>query len=130
MLPYIIENTIPENFRANLKKTIETLADEIHRSAPASVIDRTRDVASHALLAYFDLQGSNTKDLSDLSKKLEENKKYLSANTARVIALLHSRAKPVEIEKRTLPQIREQDADLAVQCVSTLLCEIGFAKWL
>lgn len=43
--------------------------------------------------------------------------------------MLHSRAKPSEQERRDLRVIREQDANLAVQCVGALLCEIDFAEW-
>lgn len=129
ILPDIIKTKVPEGFQAKLNETLETFVDEVHRSSPVSVIDRARDAASHALLAYFDLRGEAAKDLNDLAKKLEENKKILAANAARIIAWLHARAKPSEQEKRELRPVREQDADLAVQCVGTLLCEIGFAEW-
>lgn len=129
ILPIIIDYKIPDIFRSKLNETLETFIDEVHRSSPASVIDRARDVATYALLSYFNLRGENVKDLSALAKKLEDDKKYIGANVAKVIALLHARAKPAEQEKRELQPIREQDADLAVQCVATLLCEIGFAHW-
>jgi hypothetical protein len=129
ILPKMLAGKVPEGFQAKLDETLVTFTDEVHRSSPVSVIDRARDVATYALLAYFNLRGENAKDLSALAKKLEEDKKYVGANAARIVAQLHSRAKPSEQEKRELRQIREQDSDLAVQCVGTLLCEIGFAEW-
>ncbi len=129
ILPRMLDEKVPEAFRAKLNETLETFTDEVHRSAPASVIDRARDVMAHVLLAYFDLRGENAKDLSLLAKKLEDDKKFIGANSAKIVAQLHARAKPSEQEKRHLRPIREQDADLAVQCVGVLLCEIGFAEW-
>ena len=129
ILPRILDGKVPEDFQAKLKETLETFTDEVHRSSPVSVIDRARDVMAHALLAHFDLRKENAKDLSVLAKKLEDEKKYIGANAAKIVAQLHARAKPSEQEKRDLRPIREQDADLAVQCVGTLLCEIGLAEW-
>lgn len=129
ILPRILDGKIPDAFRAKLGETLETFADEVHRSSPVSVIDRARDVMAHALLAYFNLRGENARDLSVLANKLEDDKKYIGANAARIVAQLHARAKPSEQEKRDLRPIREQDADLAVLCVGTLLCETGLAEW-
>lgn len=101
----------------------------MHRSSPVSVIDRARDVATHALLAYFNLQKEEALDLGKLIKRLEKEGKIIAVNAANIIARLHARAKPSEQEKRVLRPIREQDSDLAVQCVGALLCEIGIAEW-
>lgn len=129
ILPRILDGKVPEAFQAKLKETLETFTDEVHRSSPVSVIDRARDVMTHALLAYFNLRGDSAKDLGALAKNLEEDKKYIGANAARIVAQLHARSKPSEQEKRGLRLIREQDSDLAIQCVGTLLCEIGLAEW-
>lgn len=129
ILPTIIEGKIPISFQAKLKETLNTFTDEVHRASPISVIDRARDVATHALLAYFNSQGAGAKDLGNLVPKLNDKDLFVAANAANIINRLHSRAKPAEHEKRELRPIREQDADLAVQCVGTLLCEIGFAEW-
>lgn len=129
ILPAIIQDKISLPFQAKLNETLNTFADEVHRSSPVSVIDRARDVATHALLAYFNLQKEDALDLGKLIKLLEKEGRVIAENAANIIARLHARAKPSEQEKRQLRQIREQDADLAVQCVGALLCEIGFAEW-
>ncbi len=129
ILPQIKNGEVPVNFQAKLNETLDTFTDEVHRSSPVSVIDRARDAATHALLAYFDLRGSDVQDLGKLIKKLDDKKMIIAANAANIIARLHARAKPSEQEKRELHAIREQDAELAIQCVGTLLCEIGFAEW-
>lgn len=129
ILPKIIDSKVPEAFRSKLLETLALFADEVHRASPVSVIDRARDAAAHALLAYFQLHGDDAQDLGKLIKRLQEDNKAVAANTANIIARLHARAKPSEQEKRELRSIREQDAELATQCLGALLCEIGFAEW-
>lgn len=129
ILPRIKADKIPKSFRSKLNETLNTFVDEVHRSSPVSVIDRARDAATHILLAYFDLQGEAAKDLGVLVKRLEQEKLIIAANTANIIARLHARAKPSEQEKRELHAIREQDAELAIQCIGTLLCELDLAEW-
>lgn len=129
ILPRIKTDKIPEPFRSKLNETLSTFVDEAHRSSPVSVIDRARDAITYILLAYFDLQGKTAKDLGKLIKKLEQENLIIAANTANIIARLHARAKPSEQEKRELHAIREQDAELSIQCVGTLLCELNLADW-
>jgi hypothetical protein len=63
--------------------------------------------------------------------QLQDENKTVADHAANIIARLHARAKTSESEqeKRELRSIREQDAELATQCLGTLLCEIGLAKW-
>jgi hypothetical protein len=129
LLPIMDDSKVPEAFRAKLNEALRTFADEAHRSSPASVIDRARDVAVHALLAHFDLRKEAALDLGKLIKRLEDEGRVIAENVANIVARLHARAKPSEQEKRELRPVREQDADLAIQCIGTLLCEIGFAEW-
>jgi hypothetical protein len=129
ILPQIIDSKVPSEFQAKFNQTLNTFTDEVHHSSPVSVIDRARDFATQALLAHFNLQKNDAQDLGELIKRLKVEGLIIAENAANIIARLHARAKPSEQEKRELPPIREQDADLAVQCVGTLLCEIGFAEW-
>jgi len=129
ILPHIDESKIPERFLTKFNQTLDHFVDEVHRASPVSVIDRARDLATLALLAHFDLQKENAQDLGRLTKMLEANNLAIAANSASIIARLHARAKPSEQERRQLLQIREQDAELVVQCIGTILCEIGFAEW-
>lgn len=129
LLPIICNDKVPMYFQAKLNESIEVLADEYHRSSPSSVIDRARDVAVHALMAFCNLQKNAAMDLGNLIKRPELEKFIIARNVANIIARLHARAKPNEQEKRELRPIREKDADLAIQSVGTLLCEIGLAEW-
>lgn len=128
ILPIIDDQKIPEAHRARTLESIDGFLDEVHRSSPISVIDRARDAASQCLLAHFGLYGSAAKDLRKLAIKLEEER-ALAAWAANIIARLHARAKPVERAKREMREIREQDAELATQCLGNILCELGWADW-
>jgi len=129
ILPVIDFNKVPEAFRAGVDESLNAFADEVHRSAPVSVIDRARDAASHVLLAHFELTGKDARDLGQLAKRLDDENMTVAASAAKIIARLHARAKPVERERRDMPPIREQDAQLATQCVGTILCELRWAAW-
>jgi hypothetical protein len=129
VLPVIDYNRIPETFRIAIRESLSGFADEVYRAAPVSVIDRARDAATHILLAHFGLRGKDAKDLGDLIKKLDGEKLVIVENAAKIIARLHARAKPSEKEKRGLRIVREQDAQLATQCVGTMLCELKWADW-
>jgi hypothetical protein len=129
ILPEIDINKISKPFRPLVSESLNAFRDEVYRSAPISVIDRARDAASQILLAHFELSGTSARDLGELAKKLESEKMVMAASAAKMIARLHSRAKPVERAKRELRPIREQDAQLATQCLGTILCELGWADW-
>jgi hypothetical protein len=129
LLPSLNEGKIPEKLRAKLVESLDTFADEIHRSSPTSVVDRARDVATYVLLAYLDVQGADSKDLGTLIKRLEGQELVIASSSATIINRLHARGKAVEQEKRALRPIREEDAELVTHCVGNLLCELGMAEW-
>ncbi len=129
VLPDINVKKVPEAFRGAVNESLNSFVDEVHHSAPTSVIDRARDAASQILLAYFNSTGKQAKDLSALAKELDNKKLIIASSAAKIIARLHARAKPVEQQKRQMRCIREQDAVLATQCVGVILCELGWADW-
>lgn len=130
VLPEIDETAIPTAYLPQIHECLEAFVDEVHRSAPISVIDRARDAASQALIAYFRDDGGPPQDLSKIAERLKDDGKLVAMNAAKLIALLHARGKPTEREKRpNMRSIREEDAQLATQCLSTLLCELGWADW-
>ncbi|MGU9961573.1 MAG: hypothetical protein ACNYPF_00960 [Candidatus Puniceispirillales bacterium WSBS_2018_MAG_OTU23] len=89
-----------------------------------------RAIPSKMLISSALTEMNRQKDLGALVKKLEGDEKIIAANSANIIARLHARAKPVEQELRELIQIREKDAELVVQCIGTILCELDFAEWM
>lgn len=129
ILPTLLEEKIPREYLTKVQDALDKLLDEAHRSLPVSVIDRCRDAVSQILLAYYDLKDDSARDLSAAAKKLVKDKKMITANCAHTIAQLHSRAKPNEQEKRKLKSVTEENAQLAIKCVGTILCEIDWADW-
>lgn len=131
VLPQITVEAIPGRNRNAVMEVLDIFSNEVHRSAPVSIIDRARNAVSQLLLAYTGLEGKHAKDLSGLVKELEkeEEPKLIAICASKIIARLHARAKPVEKAKRPLRVIREQDAELAAQCLGVILCELGWAEW-
>jgi len=129
VLPEVDWNQVPESFRAKVQETIKTLLDDVHRAGPESVIDRCRDAAAAILRAYLGEEHAG-KDLGKLILALSQvqvkDKKQIVISASEIIRVFHPRAKPSEKERRTLRPIREHDAELAVQCVGTILCELGW----
>lgn len=135
-LPKIYWGKVPAEHVHKVRETLEKLADDYRRAGPESVIDRAREAATAILSTYLQNAGdasANGKDLGDLVKKLEEtkpNEGRILACAAEIPQRLHSRGKNAEKEKRdNLRSIRQQDAELAVQCVGTMLCELRWADW-
>ena len=69
ILPEVESSKIPENSRKAVMESLHTFVDEVHRAAPASVIDRARDSVSQVLLAYFDLHGRKCEGVRRIDKR-------------------------------------------------------------
>lgn len=134
-LPEVRWNRIPEEGKAQVKKTLEILAEDIYRAGPESVIDRARDAASAILGAYLVDKGRGNlmQDLGKIVKALNDipgdERLNICMNGGDIIRILHPRAKPSEQARRLLRPIREQDAELAVQLIGTMLCDLRWAEW-
>lgn len=136
-LPDIYWAKIPVDYRSKVEEAINTLADDYRRAGPESVIDRAREAATAILSAYLQSKGIDSakgKDLGVLIKKLTEHsgqhEQRIVACAAEISQRLHSRGKHAEKENRDeLRPIREQDAELAVQCVGVMLCDLRWADW-
>jgi len=137
VLPRLRLDQVPESARSNIIEKLEALENDFQRAGVESVVDRSREAASAILSAYLQKggdEGAKGKDLGPLVKRLSDSS---SPNGNRVLACaaeipqrLHSRAKHAEQEKRgTIHPIREQDAELAVLCVGTMLRDMGWADW-
>jgi len=136
-LPEIYWDKVPSEHRHKVRETIEKLADDYRRAGSESVIDRAREAATAILSAYLQDKGvekAKGRDLGDLVKTLVENigphEQRILACAAEIPQRLHSRDKSSEKEKRDkLRPIREQDAELAVQCIGVMLCDLRWADW-
>lgn len=136
-LPDVYWARLPDAHRRDVKESIEKLADDYRRAVPESIIDRAREAATAILSAYLqnkDVAAAKGKDLGDLVKLLTDdagkNGQRVLACAAEIPQRLHSRGKHAEKTKRdNLRPIREQDAELAVQCIGVMLCDLRWADW-
>ncbi len=135
VLPHLRRDVIPEAGRTKVLETLDKLTEDFRRANPESVVDCAREAATAALSIY--LQDRKLVepglDIGDLLEKLrtagEEHKRRIAVSAGEIVQRLHSRRKNAEQEKRQFRPIREQDAELAVQLVGTILCELGWADW-
>jgi hypothetical protein len=132
-LPDIDRNTIPADRREKVLDCLHKLQEEIFRASAASVVDRARDAAAAILRAHLG-DGLDLKvdaDLGALLRSIRDGGGLQNVvNAGDIVRILHSRAKPSVQEK--IPDIRqahEQDAEFAVQCIGSILCDLGWAVW-
>jgi len=136
VLPDVNLSKVPEDFAAVILEKLDALEDEYQRAGVESVVDRAREATTAILSSYLQsegLDGAKGKDLSDLVKLLTthsgKNGRRVIACAGEIAARLHSRGKHAEQEGRDVRPLREQDAQLAVQCVGVVLCDLGWADW-
>ena len=134
-LPEMYWDKVPEKGREQVRNTLNILSTEIFSAGPESVIDRARDTGSAILATYLvdKKLATGTEDLgklvSILAKQPRSDRPNICMNGGDILAILHPRAKPSEQAMRPLRAIREQDAELAVQLVGTMLCDLEWANW-
>jgi hypothetical protein len=134
-LPEMYWDRVPEQGREQVRNTLNILSTEIFSAGPESVIDRARDAGSAILAAYLvDRKRATGKEdlgrlVSILAEQPRSDRPNICLNGGDILAILHPRAKPSEQAKRPLRAVREQDAELAVQLVGTMLCDLGWADW-
>lgn len=136
-LPDVYWGKVPADHRHKVQEAVETLADDYRRAGPESVIDRSREAATAILSAYLLSQGvdkAKGRDLGDLVKMLVEHsgrhQQRIVACAAEIAQRLHTRGKHVAKEQfDNLRPVREQDAELALQCIGVMLCDFRWADW-
>jgi HEPN domain-containing protein len=136
-LPDVYWAKIPGAHRHKVQEAIEKLADDYRKAGAESVIDRAREAATAILSAYLQSLGvekAKGKDLGELVKQLVDHsgqhEQRIVACAAEVAQRLHTRGKHAAKEQfDNLRPIREQDAELAVQSVGVMLCDLRWADW-
>ena len=126
LLPELIESEIPEQDLEFICRSLDLVADEAHTASADSVVDGCREAASAIVGAYLQ---QPAKDLGKLANALQAEKKFLAGNAASLINLLHPRRKASELRGRGLRRLCDEDAQLAVQCLGTILIELGWGRW-
>lgn len=130
-LPRLIEGKISKASAKRVIDFIQKLEADIYSAGSESVIDRAREAATAITSAYLQEHNSIQPggDLGKLATQLQKASYEVAGNAASIVARLHARGKHAEQERRILRPIHEQDAQLAIQCVGTILCDIGWAEW-
>lgn len=136
-LPDIYWSKVPVDHRRKVEEAIRTLADDYRRAGPESVIDRAREAATAILSAYLQSEGLEKAKGKDLGALVDQLVKHTGPHQQRIVACaaeiaqrLHTRGKHAAKEQiDNLRPIREQDAELAVQSVGVMLCDLRWADW-
>jgi hypothetical protein len=130
VIPQIVEERIPESDRNRVVQCASNLVDTAYRAGPESVIDRCRDLSAAILGSYFEQETPNAakRDLGDLARIAGGMDRGLIENAARLIARLHSRAKPNEQSRLGVMPPTDEDAALALECTSFIIREVGWQK--
>lgn len=130
-LPTLHRQEIIDAGGSRVFEFIEKLETDIYGAGSESVIDRAREAATAICSVYlqskYDVKPG--KDLGALANLLQDKGLEIAANSASTIARLHSRGKHAEQERRNMRPIHEQDAQLAIQLIGTVLCDLGWADW-
>ncbi len=123
VLPELLEEKVPPAHKRGISESVDRLVDTAYRGGPEAVIDRCRDLAAATL--GVDL-GRPAKDLSDLANLAAKQNRLLLSSAARILCLLHSRAKPSVQFQRSVLHPTEEDAALALECTASILRELGW----
>lgn len=131
VLPQLNLGAIPDVGQNKIVTALDKLTDDIYRAGPESVVDRAREAATAVLSTYLQDRGivKAGLDLYELIDKMGGVKKTVAVNAANIIRLFHGRGKTAVQEKLSIRTLCEQDSELAVLCVGTILCELGWADW-
>lgn len=115
---------------------LEKFEADIQSAGSESVIDRAREAATAICSTYLQhhFQEGNGEDLGQLATLLLRRDIGVAANLASTLARFHSRGKHAQQEQaakkgKVLPPIHEQDAQLAIQAIGTILRDLGWAEW-
>ncbi len=127
ILPDIDLSKVDQSLAPLVEDKIEILLHDIHTANAESVVDSAREAVAVILDVFLRGEGHSTerKDLGKLITLCEKEKsKSIITSAAFIISRLHPRRKIIERESRGLRRIDERDAELAVNCVATIIKEL------
>ena len=130
VLPKVDYSKINAQYHEQIKNKLGSLADDVYKAGPDSIVDRSREAASAIINIYLSECEyiDKHRDLGQLVTPLRDKaKKYITANCVDILAKLHSRTKYSEQKNKGLRPINTHDAELAVQSVGMILNELNWA---
>jgi hypothetical protein len=123
-IPSLNKTAIPLDYFGEVESQYSSLLAELHTS-PESVIDHCRDVVTSLLSAKLELKKEDRPDLDKLIQRIDENLKIIKSS-AEIVNRFHSRRKPNQKDRLSLPELSNSDSDFAVQAVFQIIKEL---KW-
>ncbi|OHB65580.1 MAG: hypothetical protein A2Y76_12280 [Planctomycetes bacterium RBG_13_60_9] len=129
-IPDLAPDNIPEPWRTKVQETVGKVVDSMYRANADSIVELCRHAASASLFAHFHEQITDLDktDLGRLAKRAEEEGLRLVGACGKTVADLHSRIKPNMQMQHNLGSICDRDAELAVQCLSFILRDLGYTR--
>lgn len=120
------------HFRDEVERAVQKVVGSAFRESSVAVVDCCRDaatvIASRWLWQETGDESFLRKELAPLSETLAiERKKFVAANAARTISILHSRGKSNEQVAKGVDPPSEDDAEFAVRAIALILRELGWA---
>ncbi len=130
VLPDLSPNKIPETWRSQVLESVQKVVDSMYKANADSIVELCRHAASAALFAEFykEISKVNKKDLGELAKIAEQKERRIIAYCGKTIADLHSRLKPNIQMHYACRTVSDRDAELAVQCLSFMLRDLGYTR--
>lgn len=130
-LPKVNRDEILNVGGENAIELLEKLEEEIFNAGPESLVDRAREATAAVLSVYLQKHAGIKlgNDLAKLAGEAEKLNLYVVANSARIIARLHTRSKNAVHEIHDPRRLTEQDAEFAVQAVGVILCDLGWGVY-
>ncbi len=129
-LPDLSPNNIPEKWRTKVLEGVQKVVDSMYKANADSIVELCRHAASAALFAAFheEIPQVSRMDLGQLAKLAEGKERRIIAHCGKIIADLHSRLKPnIQMHYDSRP-VSDRDAELAVQCLSFILSDLGYTR--
>jgi hypothetical protein len=128
LIPELIEKVIPPDELPLIQDKLNILLDDMYTASCESVVDCCREAATAIIGAFVKRP---EKDLGKLVNCLStpEHPFRIAHKAAGIINDLHPRRKTAETRSRDLRRITDEDAQLAIHCVTTILVEFGWGRW-
>lgn len=134
VMPQLQDALVAERFRADVVRAWNRVVDSAFKESPAAVVDQCRDAAALIASRWIAQQSGEQdilrKDLAKVGEALgaEPWKKFVAANCAKTIALLHSRGKSNEQFAKGVSAPGEVEAEFSIHALALLLRELGWAR--
>lgn len=133
VLPNIHYDRIHGDCKDLVREKINALLEDVYHAGAESVVDRCREAITAILIAYCQdnkivVAGKDLYQLIKIMIQHEDDKKVV-LNLADTVRIFHTRGKTVGKLAHQARRVSEHDAELAVQAVGAILCDLKLASW-